>query len=83
MGCVSVRDRTIYEEIRALKEFKVPEYVIECIIAKLAEQEEREKQRYKDKDAIISTLRELNEDKSAVIDAVGDYILTKLRYRGV
>ena len=73
-GCAPVRDMTVPEEIQALKEYNVPESVIERIYRKVMECEEMESFRMKTRDDVIQELQQKNRNKDAVIDALGAYM---------
>ena len=69
-----VRDMSVPEEIRALKEYNVPDSVIERILRKIEEGEEQEQLRLKYRDRIIQDLQESDKNNRAVINALGAYL---------
>lgn len=74
---VPVREMTLPEEIQALKEYNVPERVIERIYKKVMECGEMESLRMKNRDEVIQELQQKNRNKDAVIDALGGYLAIK------
>jgi hypothetical protein len=70
-----VREMTLPEEIQALKEYNVPERVIERIYKKVMECEEAEQLRLKHRDSMIHDLQDSNRNHKAVINALGAYLV--------
>lgn len=69
-----VREMDLYDEIWALKEYNVPAVIIERMHNKVAEHEEREKVRYRDKDETIARLQLQNSNLISVLNATGYYL---------
>lgn len=69
-----VREMTLEEQIRALKEYDVPEPFIERMLDTLVGMEERVKRRYADKDKLIGILYDTISYKDEAINALGAYI---------
>lgn len=86
-GCcrndIPVREMTLPEEIQVLKEYNVPDHVIDRIYKKVMEAGEQESFRMKTRDEAIQELQQKNRNKDAVIDALGGYLAIKNSgYRG-
>jgi hypothetical protein len=80
--CVPLRDMDLHERIRALKEYDVPQPVIDRILCELTEYIESEKMMYRDKDKLIGTLYDTISYKDEAINALGAHIKTlKAQYR--
>lgn len=71
------REMTLPEEIRALKEYNVPESVIERILRKVDECAKWEKERIESRDTLIQELQESNRNNKAILDALGAYLVIK------
>ena len=71
------REKTLPEEIKALKEYNVPDSVIDRIYRKLEECGELENRRIEARDFTIQELHNKNRNKDAIIDALGAYLAIK------
>ena len=76
-GCAPCREMTLPEEIKALKEYNVPEHVIDRILRQVNEKAEWERLREKNYERVIQDLKEKNRNKDAVINALGGYLARK------
>lgn len=69
-----VRERGLCEEIRALKEFNVPEHIIDRLLCKLAEQAEKEEMRQRNMTEEITRLHIQKSNLISVLNATGYYL---------
>ena len=77
----SVRDMNLREEIENLKEYNVPEEVIERMLKKHDEMLEWHTERIEEKRAEVHKAEEKEINRLAVIDALGDYLTRKNSHR--
>lgn len=71
---IPVREMTLPEEIHALKEYNVPDHVIDRIYKKVVECGEWERKRIESREAVIQDLQESDRNHKAVINALGAYL---------
>lgn len=77
MDCVVKRKITLRDELLALKEYDVPDYIIERIHKKVEERVDSERFKLDNRDEIIQELQQKIKSKDAVIDALGTYLAVK------
>ena len=73
-GSAPVREMTLPEEILALKEYNVPDSVVDRIYKKVMECGEWERKRIESREAVIQDLQESDRNHKAVINALGAYL---------